>query len=862
MRNLKKIFLLVPALVAVLAVASHADDPQRRTLPNGLTVLAMENKAAPVVSVRVYVRTGSIYERQFLGSGLSHLFEHTLFEGTKTRDKVALNDEIQAIGGQSNAYTSYDVTCYHITTASQYFRRALNVLADMMQNATFPEAEVKVQQGVIHNEMALGDDDPDRELSEVFNTTAFQIHPVRFPIIGYKEQFDALTRDDIVSYYKAAYNPGNAIISVAGDVSAAQVFDAATQEFGDWKRTATSIPALPSEPIQIAPRRAVIQKNVNLTYLQMGWHTVPLQHPDLYALDTLSQILGGGDSSRLIQVVQESKNLVTGISSFSSTPNYDAGIFGIRATLLPKNIKDAQLAITNVIKKIKAEGVTAEELTRAKRQIRAAFLFNSQGVENQAEQMAYDEMGTGDPDYSARYVSSIEAVTAEQVKAAANKYLTTTGLTTAIVEPKSSAANVKAAKAPDVQPAKLIKLANGVRLIVRQNKMAPTVSITAMGMGGVRLERPEQAGISAITTNMLTRGTKTRSAEELAKVVDDLGGALQPFSGYNAWGLESQWLASDWRKGISLVAESMLTPTFPDAELKKVKTQTLAALAAQNDDPMTAASLLLRKTFYGKHPYGRPAAGIAATVSKLTTADLVGFWNSNLQPNRTVISVYGDIDPVAVEKTAQFLFGTFTAKGTLAPAPPAVVPPSQFTKVTQSQPGITQTALWYGFASTTVRDKDRYALDVLDAAMSGADLPGGRLHARLRDNQLVYVVHAYNSPGLDQGMFVVYAATQKSNLEAVETIIKEELEKVRTADISEEELARAKSMCIAAHAIDGQTNGAQAREAASDELFGLGYRNGADYSAKINAITLADVRAAAQKYFNESKAALAIVQPK
>jgi zinc protease len=146
--------------------------------------------------------------------------------------------------------------------------------------------------------------------------------------------------------------------------------------------------------------------------------------------------------------------------------------------------------------------------------------------------------------------------------------------------------------------------------------------------------------------------------------------------------------------------------------------------------------------------------------------------------------------------------------------------------------------------------------------MSGADLPGGRLHARLRDNQLVYVVHAYDSPGLDDGMFVIYAATQKSNLETVQSIIDEEVLKVKDADISDEELARAKSMCIAAHAIDTQTNSALSREAASDELYGLGYKNNESYAARINAITLADVRAMAQKYLVPEHAALAIVEPK
>src|SRR4028119_1582146 len=212
-------FILLFGFLLSFTAAASAQMPLKKTLPNGLTILVLESRAAPVVAVRVYVKTGSIYEGQYLGSGISHLFEHALSEGTETRTKAQINEEMQGVGGQSNAYTSYDVTAYHITTASSFFERALNTLADEMQNATFPEAEVKTQIGVIHNEMNLNEDDPDRVLYKLFYQTAFTTHPVRFPIIGYREPFDRLTREDIVNYYKTHYTPENTVVAVAGDVN-------------------------------------------------------------------------------------------------------------------------------------------------------------------------------------------------------------------------------------------------------------------------------------------------------------------------------------------------------------------------------------------------------------------------------------------------------------------------------------------------------------------------------------------------------------------------------------------------------------------------------------------------------------------
>ena len=846
--------------------AQNLAGPQvlKQTLPNGLTVLAQENHAAPVVAVRVYVRTGSIYEGKYLGAGLSHLFEHTLFEGTKTRDKAAINDELQAIGGQSNAYTSYDVTAYHVTTAKPYFERAAGILSDMVRNATFPEAEVKVQQGVIHNEMNLGEDNPERALSELFNETAFRSQPVRYPIIGFPAQFDALSRQDVLDYYKTHYTPENTIVSVAGDVDAAQIFETIKKEFGTWPRGTTQTPLIATEPLQNAPRQAKAQMAVNLTYLQMGWHTIPLQSPDLYALDTLAQILGGGDSSRLQREILQRRNLVNDIGAFSSTPNYDAGIFGVSATMPPENLARVESAIKAQVALIKTSGVTPAELDRAKRQIKTSFVFGAMGVENQAEQAAYDEIGTGDPNYSKRYVERIQAVTAVQVKAMANKYLKDDGLTTAVVEPKAAPdPTAIAAKKADVavQDATITTLPNGVRLIIRPNAATPTVSMVAMGMGGVRLEPGNKAGIASLTSQLLTRGTAKRGAEDIADLVDDLGGSLDGFSGYNAWGVSGQFLKDDWKRGLNLMAESILMPTFPTDELAKVKAQTASALAAQDDDPMNAAALLSRKLYFGAHPYGRSTLGTPDALKSISRADVAQFWKRELQPAQTVIAVYGDIQPAEVQKLTAYLLGHFKAQGAPLAAPAPAAQPAQLTEQTETKAGVTQTAIWYGFPAIDVKDPDRYAIDVLDAAMSGASLPGGRLHQKLRDAELVYVVHAYDNPGVDPGAFVVYAATTKQNLPKARAIIDQEIQKVRDAPISPAELERAKSMMISAHAIDDQTNAQQAQSAASDELYGLGYRSDADYAAKINAITLEDVQRAAQKYLVPAHSAVAIVEP-
>jgi zinc protease len=861
MRRFSFLFSLLVLMCS--AVAVYAQPPQQKTLSNGLTILVQENHAAPVVAVRFYVKTGSIYEGQYTGTGISHLFEHTLQEGTKTRTKEQINEEAQAIGGQTNAYTTTDVTAYHITTAARYFDRALDNLADSLMNATFPEAEVKTQQGIIHHEMEMNEDDPSRVLYLAYLKTAFLVHPVRYPTIGYPAPFDKLTRDDILNYYHTHYTPENTILAVAGDVKADDVFAAAQKALGTWQRGTASQPAIPDEPRQIAPRRVVVEKPIQNALVMMGWHTIPLQSPDLYALDMLAAVLGGGQSSRLVQQLREKNQLVYDVSAFSNTPNYNAGFFAINANLPPEKLKEFEVAAWLEINKIKAHGVSGDELRRAQRQTESSYVFDSD-VESQAERMAYDFMGTGDPNYSSQYVARIKAVTPAQVQAVAKKYLLAQGTTVAIVRPTAtstkSVASTPRATA-QIKAPQMFALKNGLRVLIRENHTTPTVAIALQGLGGARYEPSGKAGIANLAAELLTRGTAKRSAAEFSRMVDDLGGDFSVTSGYNSWVLTSNWLARDWRRGLSLAHEALTLPMFPEAELARAKTLALASYKEQQDDPSSLASLLVRREFFGAHPYGRSTLGTPQSIAAITRAEVTNFWKRVLDPRRTVLAIYGDVDAGEARRVVEYLFGDMKSNAAFAPNVSPIESLEKRVEAQQSKPDIAQTVLYFAYPGITIKDEDRYALTVLDGALSGIDYPGGRLHQRLRDSQLVYGVHAFPQSGIEGGAFLIVAATTKDKRDEVKRIIEEEVARITNADISPEELERAKGMAITEHAVQLQTNGGQGSSAISNELFGLGYKLDDNYDARINAVTVGDVRRVAKRLLIPEHSAYAVVQP-
>jgi zinc protease len=294
-------FLTATVFVFAFCSPARSDDGQssKHIFDNGLTVLVSEMPSSPVVSVYALVKAGSATEGKFLGAGISHFLEHMLFKGTHGRNVGELASRIQSVGGTINAATSYDYTIYTITVPYESFDVALDILSDMLMNATMNPEEVERERKVIFGEMRLRRDDPDRILSELVFQNVYIRHPYRHPIIGYESLLAEVTPEDLVEYYRTFYTPNNIIFSVAGNIDDQTVLPKIQEAFQGFKRTRAITRNLPEEPTQISGRRYEEEYPTDLTRLSMSFSGVSLLHPDLYALDALAEILGSGRSSRL-----------------------------------------------------------------------------------------------------------------------------------------------------------------------------------------------------------------------------------------------------------------------------------------------------------------------------------------------------------------------------------------------------------------------------------------------------------------------------------------------------------------------------------------------------------------------------------
>src|SRR6516164_3071407 len=480
-------------------IAFPPSTAQKWILPNGLTIIVQEDHSAPVASVQAWCATGSIYEDQHLGAGLSHILEHMLFKGTKTRSSNEIAQKIQDVGGYVNAYTSFDRTVFWIDVPKDGVATALDILSDAMMNSTLPPEEYQKEQEVIRREFAMGMDDPDRMAGLLLFATAYQRHPYRFPVIGELEVYNQLTQEQVMQYYKTRYVPNNLTFVVVGDIDGNKVREQLTNFFKAYPGKSLRPVYVPPEPTQLGRREAHQEFPTELTRLSMAWHVPEVTNTDVPALDLLSSILGEGRSSRLYRRVREETGLAFGVSAFSYTPG-DPGLFGIEATVDPKNRESAEKEILQLVQNIKSSGGTNDELTKAKKIALSHHLDSLTTMRGQASDIGSNWLLTRNLNFSRDYLDALQKVTLDDIRRVAATYLVDQNLTVASLNPKRPlGVTQETSKPPAVADIQKFELSNGLRLLVREDPRLPLVSMTAVFRSGLLAETSQTNGITRLT---------------------------------------------------------------------------------------------------------------------------------------------------------------------------------------------------------------------------------------------------------------------------------------------------------------------------------------------------------------------------
>lgn len=436
------IFLAIAvALMISQAFASNpADWPITKTeLDNGLKVIVLEDHSTPAVAVHIWYHVGSKNERPGI-TGISHLFEHMMFKGSENVESEEHARIVQANGGTSNAFTSFDMTVYHETLGSEKLDLALGLEAERMQNLKIDSTNLSSERQVVIEERGWRvDNHPFMPIVEQLFATCYNAHPYGWHVIGWMSDLEAITLADCQNYFNTYYVPNNATVVIAGDVKTDDAVELVKKHFGDIPRSEDPPRPHTIEPEQKGERRVEYHKQAQLPVFIAGYHTPELLHEDSYAIDVLARIFSGGQSSRAYKRLVYDEQLCMYAGGQFETRE-DPALFYVFAFMNPGHTTDeAETALYEELDKLKNEPLTERELQKAKNQIEAELIGQMESIDQKAMALGNYETLTGDYTNMFGEMDKYIAVTADDVMRVAKKYFNSRNRTVVTLIPELAA---------------------------------------------------------------------------------------------------------------------------------------------------------------------------------------------------------------------------------------------------------------------------------------------------------------------------------------------------------------------------------------------------------------------------------------
>lgn len=859
-------------------------------LDNGLQVLLLESHTAPVATFWVWYRVGSRNEMPGI-TGISHWVEHLLFKGTPTHPKGTLTRYIDRLGGRWNAFTWKDYTAYHEVMPAEHLAVAVELEADRMANTIFDPDEVASERTVIIAEREGSENFSAYLLREEVDAAAHKIHPYRIPVIGWKDDLRAITRDDLYGHYRTYYHPGNAIAVAVGALDSDRTLELIRGAFGSIP-PGPAVPAVRArEPEQEGERRVVLQRAGGATaYLHLAYHVPEASHADLAPLLVIDGLLsgfksivpfdqaGGGRSSRLYRALVETQ-LASDVTT-SLIPAADPTLLRVVATARAgvdvRAIEERTLA---ELDRLAREPVAEAELAKMKKQARAQFVFAQDGVYRTALALGAFASVDGVEAFP-RLLERIDRVTADEVTAAASRYFRERNRTTGWYLPEAGSSGAAAVHAAAFHPGTFwatgaggdrpemagaragaaeialrpetitrSELSNGLVVLAHEQPRSGMVALHGYVRAGAVFDG-EDSGLARFTAAMLQRGTPTRSSQEIAETIEGMGASLAVFSTAEVVAVGLRVLREDAAEALAIVRDLLMHPAFPPDEVEKVRGEMLTGLRVTAQDTRVVAERTWRRLMYpAGHPHARMVEGEPAVVERLTRDDLLVFHRRHYRPEAAILALVGDLPPgEALEMTTQ-LFSGWPREGVWS-APPAapVVLPSAPRRDEQRLSGKIQSDIVLGIPGPSRTDPAYYDVMMANLILGQIGMMG-RLGDSVRERQgMAYYAYSDLRAGLLPGPWWVRAGVNPRNEERAVNSILEEIRAFQGSGPTEEELSDARSFLIGSIALRLETNGGIAQTLADMELYGLGLDYLVRYPGIIRALTREAITAAARRF--------------
>ena len=848
-------------------------------LDNGVRVVVEENHAAPVVALEVWLAVGAGDDPPAL-AGAAHLYEHLVFRGTRRRAPGAAEREIAAIGGTIGAWTGLDETVYHATVAPPFLDVGLDVLADALTAPTFDPAELAAGKEVVEAEIARQAVDPARAATEMLRAAAFPGERPGRPLLGTLEAVAGATRAALAARFAESYVGENMTVVVVGDVNAAAARAAVARAFAAApRRRATRAPDAPARAS--APRALVSTAAGPEAEVAVGFRVSASRAEDAAALDLLAALLAAGREGRLSRELGDNRQVATSVRGLTFYARGGSSRGGALLELLvspaPQRTEAAAQAAIDEALRLGREEVRADELGRARAALESDIGRHGDGVEGRARRLGFAVAVAADTGYDARYRKSLAALDPASLRQAAARFLRPEALALAALDPGGTRG-----RAPDAEAARFEALVteaaaridrpgvaatppevggdvvravapSGLRILVLRDRGAPLVAVEAAWAGGARAEDAGSNGAGAMIAALLDRGTRTRAAAQIAADARALGGTLDGFSDRSHLGLRAEFLPGDWARGLALLADCLLRPSFPAGEVDGSRRVVVDRARAADGDPARGAARLFREALWPGHPYRLDPLGTAETLAGLGRVRLLDHYRRHYPVSHLVVSVVGDVDPKEVVATLTALFADAAAGAAPPDPPPEPVHTAPAALFRPTGKDVAQIVL--GYPGPPARDPDWLALEVLAAAL------GGPLDCALGRTSGVFSVAPSAARGVDPGELAVAVACAPAAVDAVVAALRAALAGVAASGLGAEEVAAAARRLAGARALDLRGGSAIADALALDEAYGLPLMSYRRLPAALAAITAADVNRAARRFIDPQRETIAVVRP-
>jgi len=833
--------------------------PERRVLSNGLEVIYVSRPGIGLCTVQAWVRTGSVYEGKWEGSGISHYLEHMVFKGTGRFANRELTEAIHQAGGNSNAYTTFDRTVYYVDAPAEGFATAMEAISEMVFDPLITASDAAMEREVILREIAMRDDEHDSILAEKALAETLRNHPMRHPIIGHKDLFIRITPDDLQSYHASRYVPSNVVLAIGGSMDAEEVFAAAEQWFGRFSRKSTTPMIVPAEPPQAGPRRVECVRDVSTTKGIATWRVPGFLSEKRNEFDLFLSVLGGGNSSKLWQELREKRQLCHAID-IHAMGLHDLGLAWLSWIADERaDVPKIEKAVFEVVDDLLQTGITEAQFNKARRQSVVAMVNGLKGIHAATARFGYAACVAHDIHSPLRDVSELAAATPEAVTEIAREWLSPMTVTLATLKGKKSALQESSTVRRETPESfELITLENGVRVLLQPDDALPKAGFGVFLSAGIAYEEKDKRGATGLLSTLLARDTVMQTKEEIAEIVDQMGATFRDCGSQLSCGLWGEALSSDFNRIAELVKNGVLYPKLSLETFKIEQNSAISACREAADDIVEKARLNLLKQFFDDHPLSIDVAGTPETLAAIQVDDLAKLHQVLVVPENLVVGISGSFDRVAALNFVQTHFGklprvSFQAQKIVQHKP------KQAKQVTMEAVG-EQAVVCLAFPHCGFGPEMVTAANVTEELLSG--MASGLFH-RVRETQgLAYFVGASRHETVDQGMFYLFGGTTATAAPQVIAEMRGELDRLRKGEFGATEIEDAKRRLRVTRRQGRQSASNRMMSAMTREIVGLGANYDAEWERRMAMTGPQSVQRFVEKFLNPQFAQELIVLPK